>query len=240
MGKTHYISDDKESIHLNLARLKKDGENFEVPINSEEAIRFKEGADIDISEVINVAHIFFDAHKGELASETRMESLFGTSDPYKVAEIILKNGEIQLTSEIRDRERQRKFNLLVARIAQDAIDPKTRLPHPIERIKLAFSEAKIKVDEFRTVEHQIKDVIKKLQPILPLSFEKKVITYTIPGDFSGKAQGPVRKFGKIKDEQWGENGEWIITIELSGAAAQELEETLKNMTRGKVHINVLK
>ena len=90
MGKTNYISDSKETVHLNLARLKKGGENFEVPVNSEEAIRFKEGADIDVREVVNAPHIFFDAQKGEQASETRMESLFGTTDPFEVAKIILK------------------------------------------------------------------------------------------------------------------------------------------------------
>ncbi len=240
MPKTHYITDDKESVHLNLARVRRGGEKFEVPINSAEAIRFKEGRDIDIREVVNAPHIFFDAHKGELASDTVMQNLFGTTDAFEIAKIILAEGEIQITSEIRDKERERKKNALITKIAQDAIDPKTKLPHPAERIKLAFAEARIKVDELKTVEQQITDVVRKLQPILPISFEKKVMLFTIPGNFAGKAQGIVRKAGVLKGEAWGDDGEWIVTLELSGSAGTKLEEDLRNLTHGHVHVNTLK
>ena len=241
MPKMHYISDDKESVqHLNLARLRKGGENFEISINAEEAIRFKEGRDIDVRDVIKAAHIFFDTQKGERASDTVMQSLFGTKDPFEVAAIILKEGEIQLTTEIREKERERKRNALIAKISHDALDPKTKLPHPVERIKLAFAEAKIKIDEFKTVEQQMNDVVKKLQPILPISFEKKVVIFTIAGTFAGKAQGMVRKAGTLKSESWGDDGEWIVTLELSGSAAAELEENLKHLTHGQVHVNTLK
>jgi ribosome maturation protein SDO1 len=236
MAPMRYISDDKESVHLNLAKLKKGGEHFEVPVNVEEAIAFKEGKSVDVKDIIDAPNIFSDAQKGELASETHMKTVFGTSDPYEVAKIILKDGEIQLTSEIRDKARQRKFNQLVAQIARDAMDPKTKLPHPPERIRLAMDEAKVRVDEFRTVDQQLEDVINKLRPILPISFEKKMLSFTIPGEFAGKAQNVVRSKGGLKEESWGNEGEWTVLLELSGGMAQEITDQLNSLTHGRVNI----
>lgn len=239
MAKMQYISDDKESFHVNLARLKKGGDNFEVPVNVNEAIRFKEGRDIDVKDVVNAPHIFFDAHKGELASETHMKSIFGTSDPFAVAKVILTDGELQLTEEIRDKERERKKNEIITRIARDAIDPKTKLPHPPARIKLALEEARVRIDEFRTVDHQIEKIIDKLRVVLPISFEKKVISITVPGEYAGKCQSPVRNKGGIKEEDWGDNGQWTVVVELHGGAAMELITELKSITHGRVEIKDL-
>ena len=81
------ITDDKESVQLNLARLKKGGENFEISIIPDMAAKFLEGEDISISEVIESENIFADVQKGALASEVHMETVFGTKDPLKIAEI---------------------------------------------------------------------------------------------------------------------------------------------------------
>src|SRR3989344_1978735 len=136
MAAPRYVTEgkgDKEGLHLNLARLKKGGDKYEFPVDCNAAIRFKEGANVDIKEVMKAPHIFYDAHKGELASEIHMESVFGTKDPFKIGQIILKEGELQLTTEIRDAERERKKSAIIARISREAIDPKTKLPHPPQR-----------------------------------------------------------------------------------------------------------
>jgi ribosome maturation protein SDO1 len=236
MAPLNFRSEEKRVIHINLARFKKGGENFEVPVNVNEAIRFKEGQEVNVRDVIDAPHIFSDAQKGALASEHHMKSLFGTSDPFEVAKIIITQGELQLTAEVRDKERQRKVNELIARIALGAIDPKTKLPHPAERIKLAMEEAKIRVDEFKTVDQQIDEVVDRIRPILPISFEKKTMSITIPGEYSGKAQGIVRNKGGIKEENWGSSGEWIVVVELPGGAAHQLIDEIKSLTHGRVEI----
>jgi len=236
MGHMQYISDDKESVHINLAKLKKGGENFEVPVNVEEAIKFKEGKNIETKDIINAPHIFFDAQKGELASEVHMKSVFGTSDPYEIAKVILRDGELQLTSDIREKERERKKSELIAKITRGAIDPKTKLPHPPERIKLALEEAKVRIDEFRTVDQQLDEIVDKLRVILPISFEKKMLSIIIPGEFTGKAQNTIRGKGGLVEEDWGEQGEWKVTVKLPGGVAHELIDELKSLTHGNVKI----
>ena len=94
---------DKESVKLNLAKLKKGGENFEIIIEPEKIIDYKNKKSIDIREVLRYEKIFSDAKKGFIASENRLQALFQTQDPIKISEIILNEGEIQFTQEYRDK-----------------------------------------------------------------------------------------------------------------------------------------
>ena len=234
--KFHSVTDDKESLHVNLARLKKGGEKFEVSIIPEKVIELKEGKNVEIREVLNNEHIFADAKKGELASETHMESVFGTNDPLKVAKVILDEGEIQLTEEIREKSRQQKKDYIINKIAREAIDPVTKLPHPVERIKLAMDEAKIRINEFRSADHQIDEIVSKLKTILRISFEKKAYEIKIPSQYAGKAQSAVRKNASIKREKWGNDGSWIVEVEVSGGAAQDLMDEINSTTHGEATV----
>ncbi|MBW2994922.1 ribosome assembly factor SBDS [Candidatus Woesearchaeota archaeon] len=227
---------DEQKVNFNKARLKKGGENFEIVIEVEPAIRYKEGAEVTISEILRDEHIFADANKGELASETHMNSVFGTKDPLKVAKIILDEGEIQITSEIREREREKKRNKIITMISTEAIDPTTKLPHPAERIKLAMAEAKVSIDMFKTVEQQFDNVVSRLKPIIPLSFQKKILYFKVPAQYAGKAQAIVRRDGTIQEENWGSDGAWEVTIQLSPGIADNIVNQLNSLTHGAVKI----
>ena len=50
--------DSSGKIHLNLARLKKAGHNFEIDVDSDKAIEFKGGANISIRDVLKVEKVF--------------------------------------------------------------------------------------------------------------------------------------------------------------------------------------
>ena len=93
---------DKEKVHFNLARLTKGGEHFEVIIEPDAAVAFKNGSLKDIKAALKYEKVFSDAKKGLLAPETSMQKNFNTSDPDAVAEIIISKGDIQLTSAYRD------------------------------------------------------------------------------------------------------------------------------------------
>ena len=63
------ITHDHEKIHLNLGRIKKEGENFEIVVDPDLAIEFKDGKEVDIREVLKSEEVFSDAKKGLLCSE---------------------------------------------------------------------------------------------------------------------------------------------------------------------------
>ncbi|AEK72925.1 putative RNA-associated protein [Thermococcus sp. 4557] len=223
------ISVDKAVI----ARLKTHGETFEILVDPYLARDFKEGRDVPIEDVLATPYVFKDAHKGDKASEHEMEKIFGTSDPYEVAKVILRKGDVQLTAEQRRQMIEDKRRYIATVIHRHAVDPRTGFPHPVDRILRAMDEAGVHVDLFKDAEAQIPGVIKAIRPLLPIKMEMKVIAVKVPGDYVGKAYGEVRKFGKIKREEWGSDGSWMFLIEIPGGIEEEFYEKLNALTRGE-------
>ncbi len=222
------ISVDKAVI----ARLKTHGETFEILVDPYLARDYKEGREVEIEEILATPYVFKDAHKGDKASEHEMEKIFGTSDPYEVAKIILKKGEVQLTQQQRREMLEDKKRQIATIIHRHAVDPRTGYPHPVDRILRAMEEAGVHVDIFKDAEAQVPQIIKSLRRLLPLKIEMKIIAVKIPGDYVGKAYGEVRKFGNIKREEWANDGSWMFLIEIPGGVEEEFYEKLNALTKG--------
>jgi ribosome maturation protein SDO1 len=225
---------EKEHFNLNIARLKKNGQTFEINIDPDLAILFKEGKNIDIKDILKSEDIFFDVKKGELASETIMQNVFGTQDSLEVAKIILKQGEIQLTAEHRKKVREQKRNKIIQTIHRNAINPRTDTPIPIKRIENAFEEGKIKIKEYVSAENQIDDIIKKLQPIISIRFETKKIELKVSAKHAHTIYGVINKYGKITQNNWLNDGSWYGIVEIPAGLQNEFFDEINNKTHGKV------
>jgi ribosome maturation protein SDO1 len=230
---------DQERVSFNLARLKKGGQNFEIVVDPDNAIAYKRGATIDIKDVLKGEQVFTDAKKGVFAPETEMKSLFNSSDPLKVASIILKEGQIQLTTEYRDKIRAEKKKRILTLIQRNAIDPKTKLPHPLTRIENAYEQAKCKIDEFRTAEEQVDEVISKLRVILPLRIEQMVLEIDVPPQYAHQAYGVLKRLGDIKKENWTNDGSLIVNLEIPAGLQEDVMGRLNSMTHGGVNIKIV-
>ena len=230
----------KERVALNLARIKKSGENFEVDVDPDLALRFKKGENIDIMEVLKAPTVFKDAQKGLVASEARMKELFGTSDALQVATIIIKEGEIQLTAEYRAKLREQKKKRIVDIIHRYGVDPRTNAPHPLQRIEAAIEEAKVKIDEHLKAEDQVKAIIEKLRPILPIKIEQKKIKVVIPAQYAPKTYALVKSMATIINEEWKTDGSWEAMVEIPGGIEQEFYDKLNKATKGTVGTEVKK
>jgi len=225
-----------EKIKLNLARLKKADNIFEINVDPDLAIKFKKGSPLDIREVVKAEQIFSDAKKGELAPETKLNEFFHTTNPLKIAEIIIKEGEIQLTSEYRSQQREQKKRKLIEIIHKNAIDPTTNLPHPLTRIENAFQEAKINLDEYKSAEEQLETILTRLRPILPLKFEQAKLTLQIPPTYAPKLYSLVQKNSKILKETWNSDGSWTATVEIPAGLKPEFIDKLNSSTHGEITI----
>jgi len=217
-----------------IARLKTHGEIFEILVDPYLARDFKEGKELPVEEILATPYIFKDAHKGDKASEHEMEKIFGTNDPYEIAKIILRKGEVQLTAEQRKQMLEDKKKQIAMIIHRNAVDPRSGYPHPPHRILKAMEEVGVRVDIFKDAEAQVPDTIKALRKVLPLKIETKVIAVKIPSEYSGKVYGEVRKFGNIKREEWASDGSWMFLIEIPGGIEEEFYEKLNALTKGTV------
>jgi len=230
----------KERVSLNLAIYKKGGEHFEIAVEPELAIRFKHGEKIPIREIVHSDNIFSDVQKGSIASENRLKAIFNTIDGYQIAEIIIKEGTIQLTADYRKKLRDQKHKQIVNLIQRYGVDPRTKAPHTISRIEAAMEEAKVKIDEHKKPEDQVQEILDKLKPILPISFEKKKIKINIPAEFAAKCYSTVKNLGTILKEEWKNDGSWDGTIEIPGGLETELYDKLNSITHGQMTAEVMK
>lgn len=231
---------DQEKVSLNLARLKKEGENYEIVIDPDLAVSYKEGEDADIEDVLKAQAIFSDAKKGEHASEERMHAVFKTNNPLEIAKHILEHGQIQLTAQYRAKVREDKRKALVQLICKNACDPKTKLPHPPARIENALNEAKVKIDEFKRVQDQLQDAIKALRPILPISIETRIVKITLPSQFAAKLYGMLQNYGKTQSENWLSDGSWEGTMEIAAGQTSEFFEKLNQATHSDVKTEIIR
>ena len=223
-----------------IARLKTHGQEFEILVDCNNALALKEGKNIDMRDILAAMRIFSDAKKGLEASENAMKQIFGTADVEEVSKQIIQKGEIQLTQEYRERLREEKRKQIINIIHRNGVDPKTHLPHPPQRIENAFIEAKFHVDEFKTVQEQVQEALKKLRPILPIKFEVKEIAIKIPPEYAPKCYSTVKLFGTILREEWQSNGYWIAVVELPGGMENDFYDKLNKICHGNVESKVLK
>ena len=250
MSGPHNIKYDKEKVFFNLGRLKTNGEILEVVVDPDLAVEFVESVksrkdpempevgEPDIREVLKSEDIFHDASKGQLASENFLQQVFNTNDKLKIAERILIEGEIQLTSEHRKRIVDAKYKKIIDIIHRNAVDPTTNLPHPVTRIEIAMENAHIKIEPYKKAEDQVEDVLHKLKPILPIKFDIKQIDLIIFREYAHKVYGVLKKY-KVLKESWNSDGSLSMRLEVPAGLRVEFIDKINSMTHGSVEITVL-
>ncbi len=221
-----------------IAKMKKGEETFEILVDCDKALEFKEGK-ATLDDALATEDVFKNVKQGEHASENEMEKLFGTQDKRKIAEEIIKHGEIQLTAEYKAKVKEQKKKRIIDMIHRNAIDPKTNLPHPTKRIELALQEAKVHIDEFKKAKDQIQEIVKQISSILPLKFETREIQIRIPAEYASKSYGTLKRMGKLLKDEWQNDGSLLAMLEIPAGLQEELESELNSLTHGNVEVEIL-
>jgi ribosome maturation protein SDO1 len=228
------------SAKYTLVRYQHGNEKFEIMVDPDKGLEYKRGERKEIENVLLIDTIFTDANKGEKASAEKLEHTFGTSDPLEVADQIFNRGVFQLTAQQRREMMDQKLRQIIHIISRTYVDPKTKLPHPPVRIENALEDAKVQIDPFKPADEQVKEVVKALRSILPMSSENVQIAIKIPAEYTGKSYGIVKDFGEIKREEWQSDGSWIAVIEMPAALQVEMMEALGKATQGNVQSKMMK
>jgi len=222
-----------------VARLTVGKDHFEVLVNPDLAWKLRKGGNVDLRSVLTAEVIYRDVRKGLKASRDELLKAFKTDDVFKVAEQIIKRGELQLTAQQRRELIEMKRRQIIDFIARNCVDPKTNLPHPPLRIENAMNEAKISINPFEDVEVQAMEVIKALKPILPLKIAQASLEVYIPQPYASKAYSLLSKMGSIKKSQWQPDGSWRGEVEVPAGMQPSIMEKLASLTRGSAHVKTL-
>lgn len=223
-----------------IAKLKTHGKTFEVFVDPDGALAFKKGDPVKIENILAVEDVFSDARNGDRPAEQDVINAFGTTDALKIAEKIINEGELQLTTEQRRKIQEDKKKQVIAFIARNAINPQTKAPHPPARIETAMDEAGIHIDPMKSVEEQVDITMKAIRPIIPIRFEEVKIAVKLPPEYAAKAYGGVAKFGNLLKQEWQNDGSWIGVISIPAGMQDELYSLLNSLTKGSAETRLIK
>ena len=222
-----------------LTRLSVAGERFEILVRPDAALNFKLGIQTEISSILVVDTIFTDSSKGLRASEEKLHKAFSTTDTFEIAQIIMRRGELQLTSEQRRKLVEEKRLQIISFISRNCIDPRTGFSHPPLRVEQAMDQIRMVIDPFKSGEEQARVVIDDLRAILPIRFEKIRLAIKIPPEYAAKSIGVVREFGNVSKDEWQSDGSWIAVVEMPAGLRAPFLERVGKVTQGNYQTKIL-
>ncbi len=214
------------------------GVHFEILVDPDLALKLKKGQPVNMDDLLATDDIYEDAKKSERQTEEKILKAFGTTDVRQIALKIVKDGEVQLTTEQRRALKEEKRKAIVEFISKNAMNPQTGAPHPPLRIENALAELKIQVDEFKDIPTQVNDILPKLRALLPISMEKVQVAVRVPVMYTAQALNVLHKYG-MKSQEWQNDGSLIAVVEIPGGMKQELFEKLNHATHGEVVTKLL-
>ncbi|MFC2143795.1 ribosome assembly factor SBDS [Candidatus Aenigmatarchaeota archaeon] len=221
-----------------VARVTKGGNHFEILVDSEKALKFKRGGELSIDSILAVRGVFKDARSGERVPDEDLQKAFHTLDIEKIAAQIMKEGEIQLTTDQRRKMVEEKRKQIADMISKQGVNPQTKLPHPAQRVLNAMDEAHVMIDPFRSAEEQVKGVVEGLREILPISVERVEISIRVPMQHAGKVSSVIRNLAHVKKEEW-KSDAWVAIIEIPAGMQSVIYSKLNELTAGQVEVKVI-
>lgn len=221
-----------------IARFEKNGEHFEVLVDPKKSYEYKTGVKKEFDGVLAFDEVFKDSKKGERQTANAVQKAFGTTDAVEVAKMIMHHGELQLTTDQRRKIIEEKRLKIVALIARNCVDSRTKAPHPPQRIEAAMEQAKVGVDAFKSAEEQMLVIIEKLREIIPISMQQVKIAVKIPSQYSGKAYGMLKEYG-LQKEEWASDGSLLVVCEMPAGVQSEFFDRVNKLTSGQAQTKVL-
>ena len=221
------------------ARLAKGQDHFEILVKPQQALDYKLGKQVPISQVLLIEEVYSDSSKGTHASEEKLQKYFSTTDPEKIAEEIMKSGELQLTTEQRRQLVEDKRKQIVTIISRNALDPRTGTPHPPLRIEQAMGQIRLSIDPYKSAEEQAKLVIEELRPILPIKMEQMRIAVKVFPEHAARAYNAFKSFGTVSKEEWQADGTLLAVIEMPAGMYGSFIDKVGKLTQGSIQTKVL-
>jgi len=221
------------------ARLESHGEKFEILVDPDLAVRFRQGEKIELEDMVAALHVFSNASRGTRASDESLVKVFHTTEFVEIASKVIQKGEIHLTAEQRKHMIAEKRKQVTNFIARNAINPQTGLPHPPQRIEMAMEEARVNIDLYKHLDELVKETVKALRPILPIKFEELRIAVRIPADYAPRAFGDIQSAATIEREEWQKDGSWICLVRIPAGIQGDFYSLVNRLTKGQGEVKIL-
>ena len=219
-----------------IVRLSAGNEKFEILVKPDPALEYKLGKKMDISNIMISDEIYSDANKGTRSSSEKLMKQFKTTDQIEIAKQIMAKGDLNMNTDQRRKMIEEKKRQIVEYINKNFVDPKTHMPHPVSRINAVLDEARLAIDPFKRLDHQIKNIIEPLRKVLPLKSEILELNVTVPAQFSGQSFSVFKSIGEIKSEQWLADGSLQVVLNLNAGMKSSFLDRIGTATKGSAQV----
>ena len=221
------------------AHMEINGERYEVMVDPDLALAFRLGQKKELNNVLTVEEVFKNFRKGERHTTSSLQKAFGTTDVFAIAERIVKNGELALTTEQKRKMLEEKRKQIVAILMRECIDPRTGAPHTQMRLEQAMDAARVHIDGFKDAASQVEEVMKALRPIIPLKVERIRVAVRIPPEHAQRVYGTLKGYG-IQKEEWSRDGSLIVVLEMPAGMQGEFYDKINRATSGAAETKMMK
>ena len=226
--------DNSITAHMEIA-----GERFEVMVDPDLALAYRLGQKKELNNVLTVEEVFKNFRKGERHTTSSLQKAFGTTDVFAIAERIVKNGELALTTDQKRKMLEEKKKQIVAILMRECIDPRTGAPHTQLRLEQSMEAARVHIDGFKDAASQVEEVMKALRPIIPLKVERARVAVKIPPEHAQRVYGTLKGYG-IQKEEWARDGSLIVVLEMPAGMQGEFYEKINRATAGAAETKLMK
>lgn len=224
---------------FNLVVFEKNGRHFELDVEPDNAIAFKQGKNIDLNSVLKSKYVFFNMHKGEFASPNELKTVFGTDDIDKIAMTMLKEGEIQLSEKYREEIRAKLYTRLVGDIHRLAIDARSELPLPTARIENALEEVKFKIKENIRYDITLRDALDAIKVVIPLKITNLQCDVYFDIKYSDQLLNYFQNVGTVIKKEVQQTRMHAV-VEIPSGLRDELVTNINEITHAAAKIEIAK
>ena len=222
-----------------LIRFKKGGSRFEIVVDPELAWLYRQGEEIAIEDIVEGFIIFDNFSKGLKANDVDLEENFQTTDERKIVEEIIKKGDLQLTQEQRKQFVAEKRQEIIDYLVKHAVNPKTKAPHPPDRLDKALDDAGVRIERKEPVSEQVERIMPQLERILPIKIESATIEFVVPPKDTGPLYGYIQSSGEVVNESWGSDGSLTMALRVPAGMVSTLLEEISDKSKGRVRSTVI-
>jgi ribosome maturation protein SDO1 len=224
-----------------IVRYVSKGEKFEMIVDSELAWEYKLGKRISLENVLISDTVYKDANKGERATTASLQKVFGTTDVMKIADIIIKKGDLPITAERRNRLIEENRKKIINIITRNCIDTRTNAPLPPSRVENILKELKVRIDPFASAEEQANEIIKEIKKVIPIKIAKAIIQIQIPVEYASKTYNQIiAKMSTVVNSNWKNDGSWEGEVEIPAGIQETFIQKINEISNRKAIIKNIK
>ncbi|KAJ1036300.1 hypothetical protein NDA18_000165 [Ustilago nuda] len=202
--------------NVSVVRLRKGGKRFEIACYKNKVREWRTGVEGDLDEVVQIANVFLNVSKGEIAASGELQKAFGTVEVGKVLHEILSKGELQVGEKERRHELENTWRDIATQVAAKCVEPQSKRRYTVGMIEKAMHDVHYSVKSGRSAKQQTLEVIRLLQEkqTIPIERAQMRIRITLPAPAANKVKERLLALTQeVERQEWSHVWQMVACID---------------------------